>query len=63
MLQNKVSHMTWHEVQCRLREVQHEQQMCVHKSDLTELGRSDISYFSYLSIYLSIILPLLANQI
>lgn len=52
ILQKKVSHMTWHEVQCRLREVQHEQQMCVHKSDLTELGRSDISYFFCLLYYL-----------
>ncbi|ESP03176.1 hypothetical protein LOTGIDRAFT_137839 [Lottia gigantea] len=29
--------MTWHEVQRRLLEVQKEQQMCVHKSELTEL--------------------------
>nr|XP_042909652.1 autophagy-related protein 9A isoform X1 [Parasteatoda tepidariorum]XP_042909653.1 autophagy-related protein 9A isoform X2 [Parasteatoda tepidariorum] len=34
---NEINNVTWHEVQCRLREVQHEQQMCVHKSDLTEL--------------------------
>lgn len=39
--ESKVSHTAWHDVQCRLREVQHEQQMCVHKSDLTEL---DISH-------------------
>ncbi|KFM71307.1 Autophagy-related protein 9A, partial [Stegodyphus mimosarum] len=32
-----INNITWHEVQCKLREVQHEQQMCVHKSDLTEL--------------------------
>ncbi|XP_054713859.1 autophagy-related protein 9A-like [Uloborus diversus] len=32
-----INNVTWHEVQCRLREVQHEQQLCVHKSDLTEL--------------------------
>ncbi|KAK6166142.1 hypothetical protein SNE40_022905 [Patella caerulea] len=29
--------MTWHEVQRRLLEVQKEQQMCVHKTELTEL--------------------------
>ena len=30
--------MTWHEVQRRLLEVQKEQQMCIHKQELTELG-------------------------
>lgn len=38
---DEIKNITWHEMQCRLREVQHEQQMCVHKSDLTEL---DISH-------------------
>ncbi|KAJ9594868.1 hypothetical protein L9F63_013829 [Diploptera punctata] len=28
---------TWHEIQCRVREVQREQQMCIHKAELTEL--------------------------
>ncbi len=30
--------MTWHEVQSRLLDVQKEQQMCVHKQELTQLG-------------------------
>lgn len=30
--------MTWHEVQKRLLEVQKQVQMCVHKSELTQLG-------------------------
>ena len=29
--------MTWHEVQKRLIEVQKEQQMCIHKTELTQL--------------------------
>ncbi|XP_045169855.2 autophagy-related protein 9A-like [Mercenaria mercenaria] len=29
--------MTWHEVQTRILEVQKDQQMCIHKSDLTQL--------------------------
>jgi len=32
--------MTWHEVQTKLLEVQKDQQMCIHKSDLTQLGKS-----------------------
>jgi len=32
-----LDNVTWHEVQKRLREVQLEQQMCIHKRDLTEL--------------------------
>ncbi|KAL1116836.1 hypothetical protein AAG570_005306 [Ranatra chinensis] len=34
---NDLDNVTWHEVQKRLREVQLEQQMCIHKRDLTEL--------------------------
>ncbi|XP_078320692.1 autophagy-related protein 9A-like isoform X2 [Crassostrea virginica] len=33
----ELSNMTWHEVQRRLLEVQKEQQMCIHKQELTEL--------------------------
>ena len=36
--QDALQNMTWHEVQNRLREVQKEQQMCIHKAELTELG-------------------------
>ncbi|CAG0885065.1 unnamed protein product [Darwinula stevensoni] len=34
---SELDNMTWHEVQTRLREVQHEHEMCIHKQDLTEL--------------------------
>ncbi|KAF0302240.1 Autophagy-related protein 9A [Amphibalanus amphitrite] len=34
---SELDNHTWYEVQQRLREVQHEQQMCIHKTDLTEL--------------------------
>ena len=30
--------MTWHEVQTKLLDVQKEQQMCIHKTELTQLG-------------------------
>ncbi|XP_054273338.1 autophagy-related protein 9A [Macrosteles quadrilineatus] len=33
----ELDNVTWHEVQKRIREVQLEQQMCIHKKDLTEL--------------------------
>lgn len=33
----ELSNLTWHEVQRRLLEVQKEQQMCIHKQELTEL--------------------------
>lgn len=32
-----LDNLTWHEIQRRIREVQREQQMCIHKADLTEL--------------------------
>lgn len=32
-----LENMTWHEIQCRLLEVQCEQQMCIHKRELSEL--------------------------
>lgn len=35
--QAELDNVTWHEVQKRMREVQLEQQMCIHKKDLTEL--------------------------
>ncbi|KAG8259087.1 Autophagy- protein 9A [Homalodisca vitripennis] len=34
---SELDNITWHEVQKRIREVQNEQQMCIHKTDLTEL--------------------------
>ncbi|XP_063224010.1 autophagy-related protein 9A [Bacillus rossius redtenbacheri] len=34
---NDLDNLTWHEVQRRVRDVQREQQMCIHKRDLTEL--------------------------
>ncbi|CAD7087628.1 unnamed protein product [Hermetia illucens] len=33
----ELDNLTWHEVQKRVREVQSEQQMCIHKEQLTEL--------------------------
>jgi autophagy-related protein 9 len=36
-LQSDLDNLTWHEIQRRVREVQIEQQMCIHKRDLTEL--------------------------
>lgn len=36
-LQSELDNLTWHEVQKRVREVQSEQQMCIHKEQLTEL--------------------------
>lgn len=36
-LQSDLDNLTWHEIQRRVREVQLEQQMCIHKRDLTEL--------------------------
>lgn len=35
--QSELDNYTWHEVQRRIREVQVEQQMCIHKEQLTEL--------------------------
>lgn len=35
--QDELGNYTWHEVQRRIREVQVEQQMCIHKDQLTEL--------------------------
>lgn len=35
--QSELDNLTWHEVQRRVREVQKEQQMCIHKTDLSEL--------------------------
>ncbi|CAN7941002.1 unnamed protein product, partial [Ixodes pacificus] len=34
---NDLDNMTWHEVQRRLLDVQKDQQMCIHKTELTEL--------------------------
>ncbi|XP_046397934.1 autophagy-related protein 9A isoform X1 [Ischnura elegans] len=34
---SELDNLTWHEVQKRVREVQLEQQMCIHKQDLSEL--------------------------
>ncbi|XP_014257003.1 autophagy-related protein 9A [Cimex lectularius] len=34
---SELENMTWHEVQKRIREVQLEQQMCIHKRELSEL--------------------------
>uniref|UniRef100_A0A1B6D492 Autophagy-related protein 9 n=1 Tax=Clastoptera arizonana TaxID=38151 RepID=A0A1B6D492_9HEMI len=34
---SELDNVTWHEVQRRIREVQLEQQMCIHKRDLSEL--------------------------
>ncbi|GAB0087793.1 Autophagy-related protein 9 [Sergentomyia squamirostris] len=34
---SELDNLTWHEVQRRIREVQSEQQMCIHKEQLTEL--------------------------
>lgn len=36
-LQGELDNLTWHEVQRRIRDVQSEQQMCIHKEQLTEL--------------------------
>ena len=36
-LQSELDNLTWYDVQKRLREVQREHQMCIHKQDLTEL--------------------------
>lgn len=35
--QSDLDNVTWHEIQSRIREVQLEQQMCIHKKDLSEL--------------------------
>lgn len=34
---NDLDNLTWHEIQKRVREVQKEQEMCIHKRELTEL--------------------------
>ncbi|XP_037038233.1 autophagy-related protein 9A isoform X2 [Bradysia coprophila] len=34
---SEIDNLTWHEVQQKIREVQSEQQMCIHKAQLTEL--------------------------
>lgn len=34
---DELDNLTWHDVQRRIREVQKEQEMCIHKKDLTEL--------------------------
>ncbi|XP_074109229.1 autophagy-related protein 9 isoform X1 [Cotesia typhae] len=34
---NDLDNLTWHEVQKRIREVQKDQEMCIHKRELTEL--------------------------
>jgi autophagy-related protein 9 len=35
--QRELDNYTWYDLQKRLRDVQREQQMCIHKQDLTEL--------------------------
>lgn len=35
--------MTWHEVQRKLLEVQKHEQMCIHKRELSELGKKQLS--------------------
>lgn len=35
--QSELDNFTWHEVQKRIRDVQTEQQMCIHKEQLSEL--------------------------
>lgn len=35
--QSELDNYTWHEIQRRIREVQVEQQMCIHKDQLSEL--------------------------
>ena len=35
--QSDLDNLTWQEIQRKMREVQLEQQMCIHKRDLTEL--------------------------
>jgi len=35
--QDDLDNLTWHEIQHKVREVQLEQQICIHKRDLTEL--------------------------
>lgn len=37
IFQSEIDNLTWHEVQRKIREVQSEQQMCIHKEQLTEL--------------------------
>lgn len=37
VLQDELDNLTWHEVQRKIRDVQSEQQMCIHKQHLTEL--------------------------
>lgn len=34
---NELDNLTWHEIQKKVREVQKEQEMCIHKRELTEL--------------------------
>lgn len=38
LFQRDLPNMTWHEVQAKLLDVQKEQQMCIHKTELTQLG-------------------------
>ena len=45
LFQSDLPNMTWHEVQAKLLEVQKEQQMCIHKKDLTQLGRNSFIPF------------------
>ena len=45
--QSDLVNMTWHEVQRRLLEVQTEQQMCIHKTELTELGTVNMLTISF----------------
>ena len=51
---NNLNNLTWNEIQQRLRIAQQEFQMCIHKSDLTEL---DI-YHRILRLILSLITSL-----
>ena len=48
--QHELSNMTWHEVQTRLLEVQKEHQMCIHKRELSQLGKLSYCFFQPLSL-------------
>ena len=46
-LQKELVNLTWHDVLKRVQQVQREQRMCIHKAELTELGKDKKKMCTY----------------
>jgi hypothetical protein len=54
LLQSDLPNMTWHDVQKRLRDVQREHQICIHKTDLTALGMTFQTFLCFAQCWKSL---------